>query len=77
MANIEESPRKLILKAGSTTLTLDKDFGKATLQQKLLLWKKKACRVRALRYRRHRGEVGRGRPFRRVNPSQRLAQAYW
>jgi hypothetical protein len=41
MTNIEETPRKLTLKAGSTTLTLDKDFGKATLQQKLLLWKKK------------------------------------
>jgi hypothetical protein len=40
MANIEETPRKLILKAGSTTLTLDKDSGKATLQQKMLLWKK-------------------------------------
>ena len=39
MANIEETPRKLILKAGSTTLTLDKDSGKATLQ-KMLLWKK-------------------------------------
>ncbi len=41
MANIEETPRKLVLKAGSTTLTLDKDAGKATLQQKVLLWKKK------------------------------------
>ena len=41
MANIEETPRKLVLKAGSITLTLDKDSGKATLQQKLLLWKKK------------------------------------
>jgi hypothetical protein len=41
MANIEETPRKLILKAGSTTLTLDKDSGKATLQRKMLLWKKK------------------------------------
>ena len=41
MANIEVTPRKLILKAGSTTLTLDKDSGKATLQQKMLLWSKK------------------------------------
>lgn len=41
MASIEETPRKLVLKAGSTTLTLDKDFGKATLQQKMLLWNKK------------------------------------
>ena len=41
MAKIEVTPRKLILKAGSTTLTLDKDSGKATLQQKMLLWSKK------------------------------------
>src|SRR5687767_11710039 len=41
MANIEEAPSKLTLKAGSTTLTLDKDAGKATLQQKMLLWKKR------------------------------------
>jgi hypothetical protein len=41
MTHIEETPRKLTLKAGSTTLTLDKEFGKATLQQKMLLWKKK------------------------------------
>lgn len=41
MAKIETTPRKLVLKAGSTTLTLDKDSGKATLQQKILLWSKK------------------------------------
>ena len=41
MASIEEAPRKLVLKSGSTTLTLDKDSGKATLQQKILLWSKK------------------------------------
>jgi len=41
MKQIEEIPGKLILKAGSTTLTLDKDYGKATLQQKFLLWNKK------------------------------------
>ena len=41
MAKIEVTPRKLILKAGATTLTLDKDSGKATLQQKMLLWSKK------------------------------------
>jgi hypothetical protein len=41
MTNIEETPRKLTLKAGSTTLTLDKEFGKATLQQRMLLWNKK------------------------------------
>ena len=41
MANFEGTPRKLVLKAGSTTLTLDKDSGKATLQQKMLLWSRK------------------------------------
>jgi hypothetical protein len=41
MAKIEDTPRKLVLKQGSTTLTLDKDSGKATLQQKILLWNKK------------------------------------
>jgi hypothetical protein len=41
MASIEGTPRKLVLKEGSTTLTLDKDSGKAALQQKVLLWSKK------------------------------------
>jgi hypothetical protein len=41
MKQIEEIPGKLVLKAGSTTLTLDKETGKATLQHKLLLWNKK------------------------------------
>ena len=41
MTSIEETPGKLVLKAGSTTLTLDKDSGKATLQHKFLLWNKK------------------------------------
>lgn len=41
MAKIEDSSRKLVLKDGSTTLTLDKDSGKASLQYKVLLWKKK------------------------------------
>ena len=41
MAKIEDTPRKLVLKEGSTVLTLDKDSGKATLQQKVLLWGKK------------------------------------
>jgi hypothetical protein len=41
MANIESTPGKLVLKQGSTTLTFDKDSGKATLQQKVLLWNKK------------------------------------
>lgn len=41
MAKIESTSSKLVLKGGSTTLTLDKESGNATLQQKLLLWKKK------------------------------------
>jgi hypothetical protein len=41
MAQIETTPRQLVLKHGSTTLTLDKDSGKGTLQQKILLWNKK------------------------------------
>jgi phosphatidate phosphatase PAH1 len=41
MANIEKTSRKLVLKEGSVTLTLDKDSGKGTLQQKVLLWNKK------------------------------------
>lgn len=41
MAKIELTPGKLILREGSTTLTLEKDSGKATLQQKVLLWSKK------------------------------------
>ena len=41
MAKIENSTNKLVLKEGSTTLTLDKETGKATLQHKVLLWNKK------------------------------------
>jgi hypothetical protein len=41
MANIVDSPRRLVLKDGSKTLTLDKDSGKAIFQQKVLLWNKK------------------------------------
>jgi hypothetical protein len=41
MAKIEGTPHKLVLKEGSTTLTLDKQSSKATLQQKVLLWSKK------------------------------------
>ncbi len=37
MANVEITPGKLVLKQGSTTLTFDKQTGKATLQQKILL----------------------------------------
>ncbi len=38
---IENTSRKLVLKEGSLTLTLDKDSGKGALQQKVLLWSKK------------------------------------
>ena len=41
MAKIENTARKLVLKEGSTMLTLDKDSGKGTLQHKVLLWNKK------------------------------------
>lgn len=41
MAKIETTERKLVLREGSMTLTLDKDAAKATLQQKVLLWNKK------------------------------------
>ena len=41
MATIEVTARKLVLKEGTTTLTFDKDSGKATRQQKILLWNKK------------------------------------
>ena len=34
----ESTPRRLVLASGSTTLTLDKDAGKASLQRKLLFW---------------------------------------
>jgi hypothetical protein len=35
------APRHLVLKSGSTTLTLDKDVGKASLRRKFLMWKLK------------------------------------
>jgi hypothetical protein len=41
MAMIESTPSRLVLKEGSTTVTLDKTSGHATLQQKILLWNKK------------------------------------
>jgi hypothetical protein len=34
----ETAPRQLVLKSGSTRLTLDKDAGKAILQRKFLMW---------------------------------------
>jgi hypothetical protein len=42
MAQITESaPQRMVLQSGSTTLTLDKTAGKATMQRKLLFWKLK------------------------------------
>ena len=38
MGIVESTPRRLVLASGSTTLTLDKDAGKATLQRKMLFW---------------------------------------
>jgi len=37
----EHTPERLVLRSGSTTLTLSKEAGKATLQRKLLFWKLK------------------------------------
>jgi hypothetical protein len=41
MAKIENGSNKLVLKEGSTTLTLDKQSGKAVLQHKILFWNAK------------------------------------
>jgi hypothetical protein len=41
MAIVENTARRLVLKSGSTTLTLDKDAGKIALQRKLLVWDRK------------------------------------
>jgi hypothetical protein len=38
---VENTPRQLVLMSGSTSLTLDKDTGKATFQRKFLFWKLK------------------------------------
>ena len=37
----ENTPRRLVLKSGSTMLTLDKEVGKAILQRKFLFWDRK------------------------------------
>jgi hypothetical protein len=37
----ESTSQRLVLVSGSTTLTLDKEAAKATLQRKLLFWKLK------------------------------------
>jgi hypothetical protein len=38
MTTIERAPQRLVLRSGSTTLTLDKDRGKAQMERKLLFW---------------------------------------
>ena len=45
MGTTESLPRRLVLGSGSTTLTLDKDAGKATLQRKLLFWNLKPAEL--------------------------------
>jgi len=37
----ENTPRRLVLKSGATTLTFDKEVGKAILQRKFLLWSRR------------------------------------
>ena len=41
MITIERSPQRLVLRSGSTTVTLDKDASKAAMARKLLLWARK------------------------------------
>jgi hypothetical protein len=38
MPIMESTPERLVLKSGSTTLTLSRDSGKAVMQRKLLFW---------------------------------------
>lgn len=38
MPIIQSTPKRLVVKSGSTTLTLDRDSGKAVLQRKVLFW---------------------------------------
>jgi hypothetical protein len=38
MPVIVNTPARLVLKSGSTTLTLDREAGKVSLQRKVLLW---------------------------------------
>jgi hypothetical protein len=35
---VEESPQRLVLRSGSTSLTLDRSNGRVALQRKLLFW---------------------------------------
>ena len=38
MPVVESTPSRLVLKSGSTTLTLDKDTGQASHQRKIVFW---------------------------------------
>jgi hypothetical protein len=41
MAIVERAPQRLVLRSGSTTLTLDKDKGRALMERKFLFWARK------------------------------------
>ena len=41
----ERTPQRLVIRSGSTTLTLSKEAGKAILQRKLLFWKLRPAEV--------------------------------
>ena len=41
MPILENTPTRLSIRSGSTTLTLDKDRGKVMLQRKLIFWQQK------------------------------------
>ncbi len=45
MAIVENTAKKLVLKSGSTLLTLDRDSGKATMQRKVLFMNRKPVEV--------------------------------
>lgn len=45
MGVIESTPVRVVLRSGSTTLTLDKSAGKAVLQRKLLFWAMKPMEI--------------------------------
>jgi hypothetical protein len=45
MPGTENAPRQLVLKSGSTTLTLVKDPGTATLRRKFLMWNLKPAEM--------------------------------
>jgi hypothetical protein len=38
MTTLERAQQRLVVRSGSTTLTVDKDGGKVTMQRKILLW---------------------------------------